>query len=810
MPIIVRDDIEPTLICNDNLIVQLGGGDIANGQEGVARVFATNVDEGSNDNCSAVSLQIRRNYWQNDDCGLSSLQYSPWGEDILFYCCDVGRAVTIELRATDAVGNSSSCWLTIVPEDKLRPYCTAPANQTISCADLPNMISGDLEEGYANDFQATSIMMNSLFGGPGGTDNCSLDTLTERTPTININACGWGSIVRRFEAWQLLPEGDANGNGIIDGNEVLRSTNNCSQTITITETHEYLIDFPADTSADCLDPDIPGLLTEATGCDNLVINISEPQRFSATGDECYKLSITYDIINWCIWDGESNAYTVARQTDTDNTDVDPCERPVVRVNDEGAIIDRNHPESGCNSGLNNDFQVPASQNIGRWQYTQFVKVYDNSLPTFAIAAFGGPTNECPDLAPGDFASLDNALCEANIQINFSLDDACEVFDHSGNLVLSITNATIDFNATDANLDGLIDANEFNAEQNILNQIISQGDGTFSISATAPIIHLSQGTNIYHTLLVEAIDGCGNPAAQYISFRVIDCQAPAPICNNGITATLTPTIDGGCEAAIWTSDFLASPISDCSEPIGYALYRASEVLGAGPAFVPSPADTGLVLNLADEGTLPVYIYAIDSEGNFGYCETYVQVQVSFSCIAQGAIGGMVMTEEEEPVAGVRMSLSGPIPMTTYSEVDGSYLFDDLEEDFDYTVTAYRNDNPRNGVTTFDIVLISKHILALQPLDTPYKRIAADVNKSGTVTTLDIIHIRKLILNITDAFPDNTSWRFIDRNYTFPEPDNPWVEFFPELINLNDLIGEELDAGFIGVKIGDVNGSATGAL
>jgi hypothetical protein len=107
-----------------------------------------------------------------------------------------------------------------------------------------------------------------------------------------------------------------------------------------------------------------------------------------------------------------------------------------------------------------------------------------------------------------------------------------------------------------------------------------------------------------------------------------------------------------------------------------------------------------------------------------------------------------------------------------------------------------------------VLISKHILALDPLDTPYKRIAADVNRSGSITTLDIIQLRKLILNIYTEFPSNTSWRFIDQDYVFPQPENPWVEFFPELINLNDLIGEELNAGFIGVKIGDVNGTADG--
>lgn len=809
MPIIVRDEIAPSVVCDNQLNVQIGGGDISNDLYGIARVFATNVDEGSVDNCSTeLELAVRRNYWNDNDCGLSSNQFSPWGDFVDFYCCDVGRAITLEMRVTDELGNSNQCWLTITPEDKLRPVCFAPAGETLTCAEFPTLFPGDVQEAYDTDFATTSQLMTELFGGPSGTDNCAVDTLVERTPMVNINACGWGTIIRRFEAWQVEPEGDVNNNGAIDVNEVLRSTNACNQSITITETHEYTVDFPADAEADCLDPDVAGIVTEALGCDNLIINVGEPVRFSATGDECYKLSITYDVINWCIWDGESNAYAVARNTDTDNSSVDACERPVVRVNDSGAIIDRNHPEPGCDSGLPNSTLVPAGQNVGRWSYNQFVKVYDSSVPSFNVAAFGGPTPECPDLNPGEFPALNNEDCNAEVTIDFSLDDACEVFDNNGQLALSITSATIDFNAIDADENGIIDATEFTAEEDVTAQVIDYGDATFSIALTAPIIPQAEGINVYHTILLEAVDGCGNPSARYVSFKLIDCKAPAPICVNGLSATLTPTEDGGCEASIWAADFVQSPINDCSEPLGYAIYRAADVLAAGPDFIPSPVDTGLVLTLDDEEQTVVYVYAIDSEGNFGYCETYILVQPSFSCLAFGAIGGSITTEMNEPVGSVQLSLSGPVPMTTMSAPDGTYLFDDLEEDLDYTVSAYRNDDPLNGVTTFDIVLITKHILALQPLGTPYKRIAADVNRSETITTLDIIQIRKLILNITDEFPSNTSWRFIDQDYTFPQPQNPWLEFFPELINFNDLIGEELNAGFIGVKIGDVNNSADG--
>jgi hypothetical protein len=229
--------------------------------------------------------------------------------------------------------------------------------------------------------------------------------------------------------------------------------------------------------------------------------------------------------------------------------------------------------------------------------------------------------------------------------------------------------------------------------------------------------------------------------------------------------------------------------------------------AGPDFAPNPADTSVVFTLADaESTVAVYVYAIDAAGNADFCEAFVEVQLGLTCQALGAIGGMIMTEEAQPVPGVAVSLSGPMPMTTMTQADGAYRFENLEEDLDYTVTAFLDEDHDNGVTTFDLVLISKHILTTQPLDSPYKLIAADVNRSGSVTTLDMIQIRKVILRLNETFPDNTSWRFIDENYVFPEPSNPWAEFFPELININDLVGELDDAGFIAIKVGDVNGSA----
>lgn len=127
------------------------------------------------------------------------------------------------------------------------------------------------------------------------------------------------------------------------------------------------------------------------------------------------------------------------------------------------------------------------------------------------------------------------------------------------------------------------------------------------------------------------------------------------------------------------------------------------------------------------------------------------------------------------------------------------------DYDtYTVTPMKDDNPMNGVSTFDLALMSKHIIGVEPFDSPFKIIAADVNKSNTLTSFDIVELRKLILGVYTDFPENTSWRFIDDSFVFTDPANPFIDIpFPESVTLPVSISNPGEAGFIAIKIGDVN-------
>lgn len=106
----------------------------------------------------------------------------------------------------------------------------------------------------------------------------------------------------------------------------------------------------------------------------------------------------------------------------------------------------------------------------------------------------------------------------------------------------------------------------------------------------------------------------------------------------------------------------------------------------------------------------------------------------------------------------------------------------------------------------MIIIRRHILGIQLMTNPYQLIAADVDNSGAIDDDDFDLIRQLLLGNITEFPNNTSWRFVDADYVFPEPTNPWSEPFPEAIELMDVLEDVLDADFIGLKIGDLNGTA----
>ncbi len=754
----VEDMIEPIAICDDELQISIGG-------EGYARIYAEDVDEGSHDNCSEVSLQVRRVGGQ-------------WGDYAEFDCDDINEFVVIQLLVEDAAGNTNMCWLEILVEDKTNPFCYAPHSTSLHCDDevLLHIDWDDVDQ------------LNETFGEAWSEDNCNGSYAEQIGVTNNLNDCGWGTVIRTFRAvddWGLI------------------SQNACQQVITVYEVHNYEIKFPKDTEAECGIPNPDTIDYNTLACDLITVNVND-EIYEATSDECYKILRTYKVINWCEWDGESAPVVIGRDEDCDGNPGDEDVWVTVRTTWNGndpiytTYVDRDNDETNLDpfEGTSRCTNLPKPNghwanstinleltSIGHWQYTQVIKVYDYVAPTVQVGEYNTFCSESAD-------------CTGDVAITFTVEELCDL------------DVVIAEGFIDAFADGSVEGNATVVE---LSRDEATSTITYEISGTYPLGN--------HSFGIHVEDGCENVVWVEVPFEVVDCKAPTPICINGLTVTLMPQPDGCCSMAIWATDFIASPIEDCSGPVTYSIHRVIDVDDGTE--IPAAETTGLVLDCNDEEEVMIYIYAWDNafnpyaiqpDGsvggpNYDRCETYVLVQAHESCVtAASMIAGIVETEETEGVEGVELTLSGNVSLVEYTTDSGHYFFDGVENGFDYTITPHLDSNPLNGVTTFDLILISKHILSIQLLDSPYKLIAADANASGTITTADMIQLRKLILGLFDELPNNTSWRFVDADYLFPDPANPWSEEFPETRNINDLAEDMLDENFIAVKIGDVNLSA----
>ncbi|RMF25605.1 MAG: hypothetical protein D6765_10210, partial [Bacteroidetes bacterium] len=235
-----------------------------------------------------------------------------------------------------------------------------------------------------------------------------------------------------------------------------------------------------------------------------------------------------------------------------------------------------------------------------------------------------------------------------------------------------------------------------------------------------------------------MDPCGQSASCSTTLEVVDCQPPEMLCMGELELDF-----GGAAVPVMelkARQFVLSASDLCSAPVAIA-------------FSTDPADSVRLLTCADQGMHTFEIFAIDTAGNFSSCTNTFILEDSAACAQLQPLGGLIRTETGKPVNLVQVNLlvdSLPVSMDTTGP-NGTYQLGLPFGTTDYLVVPSKSINPLNGVTTFDMVLITKHILNVQPLDSPYKIIAADINASGRVTTFDLVLLRRLILFLDANFP-----------------------------------------------------------
>jgi len=100
----------------------------------------------------------------------------------------------------------------------------------------------------------------------------------------------------------------------------------------------------------------------------------------------------------------------------------------------------------------------------------------------------------------------------------------------------------------------------------------------------------------------------------------------------------------------------------------------------------------------------------------------------------ALGGQVLSVAGAPILGTTIDVSNAatneLITTQTTTATGTFMEAEAATCESYDVLASKNDGIGNGVTTYDMVVIQKHVLGLEPFTAASQYLAADVNASGS--------------------------------------------------------------------------------
>jgi hypothetical protein len=176
-------------------------------------------------------------------------------------------------------------------------------------------------------------------------------------------------------------------------------------------------------------------------------------------------------------------------------------------------------------------------------------------------------------------------------------------------------------------------------------------------------------------------------------------------------------------------------------------------------------------------------------------TGVKTLDSISAVTTTMVTGTIKTWWNEPMANQKVVIGND---STTTNTSGVYTFNYVPLNTLLTVKIQRTANYENGVEAVDMLLMRRYILGINTLRIE-QQFAGDIDRSGEIDALDMLYLRRFLLGITTSLPGGTSWRFFPES-TIQNPSSPYdlfgVTFNSVTTNFN----------FIGVKTGDLNGSA----
>lgn len=778
----VVDDVPPVAICQDITIFL--------NENGNASINADDINVESYDNCTDVTISV-----------------TPTDFD----CDDLGENVVV-LTVTDAYMNSSTCTAIVTVEDDIPPVAVCenitvsiPGNGVIVVD--PSLVGGESSDNCDFTMELTpdtfdcddigdNVVVLTVTDEAGNSSTCSAIVTVEETGglvancqnvTIFLNASGTASI---------NPEDIDNGSGggcnpgdltynlsqttfnctnlgtnivTLTVTDQQGNTATCTAVVTVVDNLPPILTCPAHVTVDChtvTSPENTGQFGNATATDNCGATVQETHVININACGVGTILRTFTAT-----DASGNSatctqlVTISNPNPFDQSDI-TWPQAVVNVN----ICNSTHPDNIPNGYPVIDQTALLCADIEITFVDQVTQNVDNdpSTPCQVITRTWTVVDNCQqnasfvfvqtvnvtDMAPPLFTNINDMTkvagpnCTANFTLIASATDCAGV---------SITNNS-PYGATNG----------------------ANASGNYPVGETVVIF--------------TATDGCGNISTMDVVITVTDPNPPSFQCHK-IIFFMTPEL----EITLLAEEFADIIPGTCSDADDYVVsYSRTD-----------PFDSERIYGCGDVGVSSFKLYFWTANGttlidSCNFADLDLRDPEDY-CQDGLVVGGHIEAEGGEPVIGVEVLVVNAAMQPGVTDEDGRFIMNGFEEETGYELVPVHDVQHRTGVSTLDLVMIQRHLLGMSLIESPYKLIAADANRSGSVTASDVVEIRKLILGIYERFPDNTSWRFVDRNYTFPDPANPFTPVFPESLWLDSVSVFGTKANFRAVKVGDVNGS-----
>ena len=261
------------------------------------------------------------------------------------------------------------------------------------------------------------------------------------------------------------------------------------------------------------------------------------------------------------------------------------------------------------------------------------------------------------------------------------------------------------------------------------------------------------------------------------------------------------IDSECDALVWANTNcgeISSNDERCS------IYGAQGISSEGND-VATNKSTDIFINFNPDATIEPELF----KAGIGDIEIYnccCPSDEGQQTIVEGRsnIGGRINSQSANPVNNVSVSLSSStMNRSIKTNTNGEYAFDNLRMDQEYMIVPEFNDDPLDGISTLDLLLIQRHILGLKKFTKPHNYLAADVNSSGSITSSDLVELRSLLLGRISEFKSSKTWDFIPTKILTESDPSSIYESVENYIRLKEGTESSMSNDFVAIKTGDIN-------